>query len=158
MKVLFLDFDGVLHGTDAGSVEYHGSAIRHSGEWLFSRLYLLEELLTRCPDLSIIVSSSWQHCYAEDNLKEFLGGAGHRVVGTTCGIVPSNCSSANRFEECLAAAQALATDTWVMVDDQPSLVWGNRVPNREEMARVVFCDPVLGLTPLVIDILAKKLS
>jgi hypothetical protein len=45
-----------------------------------------------------------------------------------------------------------------MVDDQPSIVWGSHVPTREEMARVVICDPVLGLTPMIVDTLARKLS
>jgi hypothetical protein len=45
-----------------------------------------------------------------------------------------------------------------MVDDQPSMVWGNHVPARDEMAQVVICDPVLGLTSMVVDTLMRKLS
>jgi hypothetical protein len=158
VKVLFLDFDGVLHSTDAGKVEYHGSEIRHSGDWLFSRLDLLEELLTRCPDVMVVISSSWQFHYPLSLLAEFLGDCEPRVVGTTKDLIERLDQLATRYDACQAAAKALSADTWVMVDDQPSLVWGSHIPSPEEIARVVFCDPVLGLTPMVIDILARKLS
>lgn len=158
MKLLFVDFDGVLHSTDAGEVEYQGADLRYSGRWLFSQLFLLEDLLLRCADVSLVISSSWQSCYSLNELKEFLGDAGHRVIGTTRKLFPAHCMVANRYEECRAVAVALQATQWAMVDDHVGIVWGQHVPTGEELARVVFCDPAVGLTPAVVDILARKLS
>jgi hypothetical protein len=117
---------------------------------------MLEELLVRCPDVSIVISSSWQYHYPLEDLRLFLRAAGTRVIGTTGGAGAD--PSVSRYEQCREAAEALGASVWVMVDDQPSMVWGNHVPARDEMAQVVICDPVLGLTSMVVDTLMRKLS
>lgn len=157
VRILFVDFDGVLHSADAATAKYLGSEIRYSGRWLFSNLPLLEDLVARCPDVCLVLSTSWQCCYSSDELREFLGDVGNRVIGTTEEFISEDCLVANRFEECRAAAVALNAKTWAMVDDQPAIVWGNHIPTATEMAHVVFCDPVIGLTPSVIEALIHKL-
>jgi hypothetical protein len=156
VKLLFLDFDGVLHDVSAVEIEHVGHGMQFSGSRLFSRLHLLEELLAHCPDVSVVVSSSWQHHCSLADLRILLGAAGDRVIGTTgsSGAHPSD----SRYEQCRVAAEVLSASVWVMVDDQPSLVWGDCVPTRDEMARTIFCDPVLGLTPMIVDSLVRKLS
>lgn len=155
-RLLFLDIDGVLHDVASIEFEHIGPALHFSGPRLFSRRHLLEELLARCPALQVVVSSSWQHHYPLEELRLFLGHAGARIIGTTVGAGAD--PTATRYEQCRVAAEVLGASRWVMVDDQPSIVWGSHVPTREEMARVVICDPVLGLTPMIVDTLARKLS
>ncbi len=156
VKLLFLDFDGVLHDVSAADIEHIGHGIQFSGSRLFARLHLLEELLVRCHDVSIVISSSWQYHYPLEDLRIFLRGAGTCVIGTT-GSAGAN-PKATRYEQCRVAVETLGVDQWVLVDDQPSIVWGDRAPTRDEMARTVFCDPVLGLTPMIVDSLVRKLS
>lgn len=158
LRLLFLDFDGVLHSADRDAFEYQGSGTAHTGGWLFSQLPHLEDLLVRCPDVMVVISSSWQYHYPLRLLAEFLGDCEPRVVGTTKDLIEKLDPFATRYDDCQAAAKALAVDHWVMVDDQPSIVWGSHIPSPDEMAKVVFCDPILGLTPLVVDTLARKLS
>lgn len=158
MKVLFLDIDGVLHDVSAAEIEYTETGIQITGSRLFQRLPLLEELMNRCPDVLIVISSSWQEHYSVDELRGFLMAAGSRVIGSTRSVNAGRELAANRYEECQVAANGIGASHWVMVDDQPAIVWGSRVPTRGEMARVVLCDPVLGLTRAVVDILARKLS
>lgn len=158
MKVLFLDIDGVLHDASAAEIEYTETGIQITGSLLFQRLPLLEELMNRCLDVSLLISSSWQEHYSLDELRGFLGAAGSRVIGSSRSMNAARELAGNRYEECQAAANSISATQWVIVDDQPAIVWGSRVPTREEMARVVLCDPVLGLTPRVVDILARKLS
>lgn len=158
MKVLFLDIDGVLHDVSAAEIEYTETGIQITGSRLFQRLPLLEELMNRCPDVSILISSSWQEHYSVDELRGLLGTAGSRVIDSTRSMNAGRELAANRYEECQVAANGIGASHWVMVDDQPGIVWGSRVPTSEEKNRVVFCDPVLGLTPRVVDVLARKLS
>ena len=58
--MLFLDFDGVLHPEDvhrrAGNSPYIGSP---SGHVLFEHAPLLAAVLRPCPDIRIVLSTSW---------------------------------------------------------------------------------------------------
>ncbi|MCV2419242.1 hypothetical protein LNV47_01395 [Paucibacter sp. DJ4R-1] len=71
MKLLFLDFDGVLH--PAGGAP--GTCMPF--EWLPT----LEELLEPAPDVFLAVHSSWREVHAMEYLKDFLGPLGSRVLG-----------------------------------------------------------------------------
>ena len=56
-KILFLDFDGVLH-PDGGA--------------LFSRIGLLEKYLLQTPGVEIVISSSWREEQSIDELKNYF--------------------------------------------------------------------------------------
>jgi len=56
-KIIFLDFDGVLHPDGVG---------------LFSRLPLLESFLSRMPEAEIVVSSTWREDHTLDELRQFV--------------------------------------------------------------------------------------
>lgn len=158
MKVIFLDFDGVLHDIDAAEIEYTGRSIDITGTRLFQRLPLLDALLARCPDVSIVISSSWQNHFSLPELRAFLRAAGERVIGTTGSTGATHAGVANRYEQCRVAAEALGASNWLLLDDQPSIVWGHHVPTRDEIAHTVFCDPTLGLTPMIVEHVARKLA
>lgn len=68
-KILFLDFDGVLHSKT---------------DQRYARLGLLEQFLLRMPELEIVVSSSVRENYSFERLQKiFSPELQHRVVGVT---------------------------------------------------------------------------
>lgn len=149
-RLLFLDIDGVMHSVDRVQVNPASTGIDTTGERLFEHLPLLGRILDQCPDVSVIISSSWRDSHTLPELQGFFGDWGHRVIGTTVRVEAAGSLPANRFRECQAMADQLGVADWVMVDDQPGIVWGSQIPTRELVRRVIWCDPVLGLaSPLV---------
>jgi len=69
-KILFLDFDGVLHNTT--SEQY----------LLFSKLDLLTEVVSKSP-CQIVISSSWRFHHDLDRIKSFLPTIKELIQGTT---------------------------------------------------------------------------
>lgn len=69
-RVLFLDFDGVLH--------YSGN------ELPFSRTSFLEKIIELDPHLDIIISSSWRESFDLQGLKDFFPDSiAERIQGVT---------------------------------------------------------------------------
>lgn len=149
--VIFLDFDGVLHDISSARLEVIDGRPVVVGERPFRYLPLLIELLLRHP-VQIVISSAWQdHCSIEE-LRGFLGDLGPRCIGSTGSLGAARGRGISRLAECEAVAQALGTSHWLIIDDQPGIVFGDSVPTREQFARVVFCDSSLGLsTPLTLN-------
>ncbi|WP_416761836.1 HAD domain-containing protein [Roseateles sp. So40a] len=75
MRVLFLDFDGVLH---AGP-----GVVTQTSHWCW--LPVLHEALQAHGDVRIVVHSTWRFQYDLDELRELLGALGPRVIGATVG-------------------------------------------------------------------------
>lgn len=70
-RLLFLDFDGVLH-----------PAVTKPGQCLpFEWLPELTALLSEAPDVGIAIHSSWAERYSLDELSDFLGPLGCRLIG-----------------------------------------------------------------------------
>lgn len=132
MRLLFLDFDGVLHTTDAVAIP----------ELQFRHVGLLSGLLGPYPEVRIAISSNWTSSHDLESLKERLGGLGHRVVGSIAGEHPR----LSRFRQCETMAARLNTPSWIMIDDQVQIVFGDEMGKPEMMRRVIFCDSTLGLT------------
>jgi len=149
-QLLFLDIDGVMHSVDRVQGNQTSTGIDYTDARLFEYLPLLGGILDQCPEVSVIISSSWRNVHSLQELQGFFGGWGHRVIGTTTSIDASGALLSNRFQECRAVAEQLGVSDWVIVDDQPGIVWGSQIPARELVRRVIWCDPVLGIsTPLV---------
>lgn len=73
MRVLFLDFDGVLHpATSIGPLSTH---------WCW--LPVLAEILAPHDNVRIVVHSTWREDHNVDELRELLFGVGERVIGST---------------------------------------------------------------------------
>lgn len=69
-RLLFLDFDGVRHPEKPGeSLPF---------EWVPE----VATLLSEAPDVMIAVHSSWAERFQLDELREFLGPVGSRLVGS----------------------------------------------------------------------------
>jgi hypothetical protein len=80
-RVLFLDFDGILHPGPA-PVNVGGEQLylttTHFG-WLPSLL----SVLAPHPDVKVVVHSTWRFDYDEDELREILSDLGARYLGAT---------------------------------------------------------------------------
>ena len=100
-KVLFRDFDGVLHPTS------HGSA-------LFSQMNLLEEAIGN-ESCQIVISSSWRfHMDLERLRGQFSKGLQERILGVTG---EPYIGSYARFHEINTFVQAQGIDDWRALDD-----------------------------------------
>ncbi|MCZ2155112.1 MAG: hypothetical protein LC114_14640 [Bryobacterales bacterium] len=132
MHLLFLDFDGVLHSTDAAVIP----------EFQFRHLGVLSGLLGPYPEVRIAISSNWASSHDLESLKDRLGELGHRVVGATSDEDPR----LSRFRQCEAMAGRLNASSWVMIDDQVQIVFGDEAAKPQMMRRVIFCDSTMGLT------------
>jgi hypothetical protein len=129
MRVLFLDFDGVLHA--GPKVE---AATAH---WCW--LPALSQLLARHEDVRIVVHSTWRYDYNVEELRELVGRLGDRVVGAT--------PAGGRLESIEAwLADHPGVSTFRILDDAEREFY--RLP--EEL---ILCDPALGIT----DPAARKL-
>lgn len=71
MRVLFLDFDGVLTKV----------AVESGPVLPFEWLPLLAALLEPWPDVRIAVHSTWRYDHSDDELRDLLGPLGSRFVG-----------------------------------------------------------------------------
>lgn len=103
MRVIFLDFDGVLHP-------------RISPDKLFVHVDRLSHVLKDHPDVKIVVSSSWRAAHAIKQLCHFLGPLKSRVVDVTEQI-----RGATRQAEVEAWLAEKEDVSWVAIDDDPRL-------------------------------------
>jgi hypothetical protein len=117
-KLLFLDFDGVLHPNHCDD-----------DQW-FSNLNHFLAFLDRCPEAPrIVVSSSWRFHYTWDELLAFFPERFHVLMaGTTGPVIPGRLS---RFREIQAYLddyrgwedwRALDDCAWEFPDDCPQLI------------------------------------
>ena len=135
-KLLFLDFDGVLHPT------------HFAGEAPFSRAHILEETLAQFAP-KIVVSSSWRFTHNLEKLQKTLpsfitalliGATGAAVVGKH-----------PRFTEILQYLQGYGPVDWRALDDS---YW--EFPN--PCTKLIRCNPNTGITERQIVELNQWLS
>ena len=134
-KVLFLDFDGVLHPTT------HGSA-------LLSQLPLLESALEGC-DYTMVISSSWRfHLEMEDLKRHFSSSVQNKIVGVTG---DAYIGAYARFHEINAYAMQNGITNWRALDDS---YW--EFP--QGCSQLIRCNPNSGLTQREVKTLIEWLS
>ncbi len=98
--VLMLDFDGVLHRAQTGTLR---------------RLPALEAWLREHPHIDIVVSSNWRDTHTLPELRDYFSpDLQPRVIGTT-----PNIDNARREEEILALVREYGITCWAALDDQP---------------------------------------
>ena len=78
-RILFLDFDGVLHPT-LDDVDGEDQPIATS---LFGWLPLLASVLQPYPNVGVVVHSTWRYNHDLAELRELLGPLGERFLGAT---------------------------------------------------------------------------
>lgn len=108
-RILFLDFDGVLHPTGPRSTK-------------FSQLDVLVGFLreTEFLDLRIVVSSTWRQLYGVERLRRFFPlDIAARIVGVTP-VLDEYDSDNERGEEIRAwLEQEAPAAIWAALDDDP---------------------------------------
>jgi hypothetical protein len=123
-KLLFLDFDGVLHPT------------HFAGEDPFNRIHLLEESLGDS-DLGIVISSSWRFTHSLEKLQKLLPDSiSNLIIGVTgapfIGKHP-------RYQEIQAYLQSHGESNWKALDDS---YWEFPAPCQE----LIRCNPNTGIS------------
>ena len=108
-KILFLDFDGVLHPDGVG---------------LFSKLSLFEQYVIGMSELEIIISSSWRETHSFEELKNiFPVSLRDKILGITPTLEDGYDSGGRQreIELFLEAASLNHTNaSWVALDDMQS--------------------------------------
>jgi len=136
-KLLFLDFDGVLHSTTSNT------------EDLFQRAELLNALLSKKP-CSVVISSSWRFHYELLHIQNlFRKPLSSLIIGTTGKALSGRWP---RYNEILDFLHKLSIDTdWRALDDA-------FLEFPAECAELIKCDPKKGITDREIAILSNWLN
>ncbi len=83
-KILYLDFDGVLHDERVYFHPRRGIYVETPGRVLFEWMPILERLLLPHPDVRIVLSTSWVRVRnASFVIKNLSPSLQQRVIGTT---------------------------------------------------------------------------
>jgi hypothetical protein len=134
-KVLFLDFDGVLHPTSHRSV-------------LFSQMNLLEEALGN-EVCQIVISSSWRFHMDLATLRgKFSNNMQERILGVTG---DPYIGSYARFHEINAYAQEQGIDDWRALDDS---FW--EFPKGCD--QLIRCNPNTGMSSAEVNLVKSWLA
>ncbi len=106
-KILFLDFDGVLHGAQDAPL---------------ARLPLLEQALAAMPELEVVISSTWREVYPLERLQGVFSAALRERVIDVTPVLHTGSQSGGRQREIEAFLQARgwADVAWVALDDMLS--------------------------------------
>jgi hypothetical protein len=119
LRVVFLDFDGVLNTHEHLHRVYETVTQLHHSEWRLldrSHLDVLDRLLDEAPDVQVVVSSSWRYELDLTQLAEVLGEAGLRNVHRVVDVIPD--LHQPRHEEIQAWLDAHpATAAFAILDD-----------------------------------------
>lgn len=121
--LIFLDFDGVIHGNPAGE------------RGLFYYAPRIDNLLRRMPFVSIVISSSWRETYPLDVILEiFAVEVRHRIVGITPVLI-----GATRYDEIQSWIESNNyVGPWIALDDDM-----REFP--AECPNLVLCNTRIGL-------------
>lgn len=135
-KILFLDFDGVLHPT------------HFAGENPFHCVDLLEGALAD-QSLGIVISSSWRFTHPLEKIRKLLPGSISKlVIGTTGRPVIGKYP---RFQEIQAYLLSHGQANWRALDDS---YWEFPSP----CAELIRCNPNTGISNKQVDILTAWLA
>lgn len=96
-KVIFLDFDGVLHCSMNGDFEF---------------LPNLYKVLDTFPELKIVISSDWREGINEQSYQDIFGSYNSRILGIT-----SKLPGFKREDEILEYANKHNITSFIAVDD-----------------------------------------
>lgn len=132
MRILFLEFDGVLHPASAAARFTLAKPLKRSVQqaWLFRWAWILDELLGPHPDVGLIAHSNWRYIAPDDELRSFLGPVARRYLGST--------PRAQRWDSIARVVQANQLRDYRILDPLPSAF-------PQDAAGLITCDPEAGL-------------
>jgi hypothetical protein len=143
-KILFLDFDGVLHPKGANAAHDH-----------FSKKHLLEELLLE-PELSgvqVVISSTWREAYSLDRLRLFFSPRMQTRIVDRTPVLDDLDGEFLRYREVRGwLNRHPLTNAWFALDDDREGFPPSQSRN------VVFTNPSFGVTESQIADLRSLLS
>jgi hypothetical protein len=132
--IVFLDFDGVLHGTGMiHEIDFSADTIVLPPA-CFQHVAALASALDPFPDVKIVVSSSWRTLYELESLRLLLGPLGPRVIETT------GRNERTRFGEIESYLSRRRPCDWLAIDDDD---WGWPADLRDHLVRP---DHTVGLS------------
>lgn len=121
-KILYLDFDGVLHDEAVYFHPRRGIYIETEDRTLFEWMPILENLLSPYPDVSIVLSTSWVRArdyeFARKQLSPSLQA---RVIGATFHsrvMQKEEFARKSRGEQIAEDVARRAPDFWFALDDE----------------------------------------
>lgn len=135
-RVIFLDFDGVLHPPSAiegARPPLTPSQIRKGWPNTFLHLHILEALLQSYTDVGVVVSSSWRMFLQDEQIAEILTPISRWYVGTT------GCAYLGRAIAIRRWLQVNCIDDFVVLDDMKSYFPGT-------WPTLILCDPTAGIS------------
>lgn len=135
--VLFLDFDGVLHGAEEAAFDDDCRVVLDNPR-LFEHVPLLAAELAPYPDVRIVVSSDWQRLFDDASLVRLLGPLGPRFVGVT------NVRAETRAHAIHLCAERMKLTRWLALDDNESVVEASQTDHR-----FIACPAGAGISDVV---------
>ncbi|MGQ3085332.1 MAG: HAD domain-containing protein [Hydrogenophaga sp.] len=123
VRVIFLDFDGVLHPLSA-SDQPQGQL-----EWL----PILGRLLDTAPDVRIVIHSTWRYRYTDAELRALLGGLGPRFIGSAPRL------PREQAIELVLQSNKGSITSHLVLDDDPREFTSGRL-------HLALCDPSRGIS------------
>ena len=142
-KVLYLDFDGVLHHEDVRWQPKRGAYLQDESFCLFEHAALLDQMLAPFHDLDVVLSTSWVRTYScHHSAMRLPAGLRRRVIGATFHSAMDRAEFAllSRGQQVYADVVRRRPAEWFALDDVDE-GWPN--PLREH---IVLTDPILGIT------------
>jgi hypothetical protein len=132
MRVIFLEFDGVLHPASAVSRFAPIPPLQRTAQraWLFRWAWILDELLESDSDVRIIVHSNWRLLAADDELQSLLGPLARRFIGST--------PRAPRWDSISQVVEQNRLRDFRILDALPAAF-------PPGLAQLIACDPEAGL-------------
>ena len=136
MRVLFLDFGGVLHPSGLDDDARTGSAGAGAGLArldVFCWFDILAGLLASHPDVFVVVHSNWRHVSSAEEIGDLLGDLGKRYLG---------CVPPGPRHEAIRAwlARHPGVESYRILDDA-ARAFGDPPP-----AELILCDPRTGVS------------
>lgn len=132
MRVIFLEFDGVLHPLSAtwrfAPIQPLKQRVQRA--WLFRWAWVLDELLEIHPDVGIVVHSNWRMLVPDDELQSLLGPLARRFIGSTPRM--------GKWESISQVVQNNRLRDYRILDAAPQ----SFPPG---LAELILCDPEIGL-------------
>lgn len=131
-RIIFLDFDGVLHPFKSGS------------DKLFCRMPLIHRVLEQSPLVRVVVHSTWRHAHSEDEIRNFLFyerlDLSQRFLGCT------DVKKLARWDSIEAWVKARNPNTAVCIlDDEPNQFPEDIAKNRNPRFHFITCPTSEGL-------------
>lgn len=147
-RVLFLDFDGVLHPDDVYRTR-SGLVLRAPGQ-LMMHAGILVEILTEFPQVKISLSTSWVRILGYRRARAALPPElqSLTVSSTWHSRMPKapfeGYDMHSRYQQICAAVTRAGLTNWIALDDDPFESW----PNHDR--RLIRTDPDLGISSVPI--------